>query len=201
MVLKIRRSLRLGIVVILGGAAIGVSAQVGRQEFIALQERVTALEKKASYNKANLGLLKMRVERLEEVAKGQKEAELAEAKAEADRQAAAQSPLLEGRDLIAWKLAKAEAEQWFRGWSDLNKFQGSYGSKLLRESGGPPSFSMEVHPAERNMTKTSTGDYRFVFRCESEWPNGKKNSGEFQVNVIDFETELRIGIKQFVADR
>jgi len=52
----------LGLAVVL---LVGAAAQVTRQEFEELSKKVAELEKMARYNKANLGLLKGHIERLE----------------------------------------------------------------------------------------------------------------------------------------
>jgi len=70
-----RKVLGLGGVLCLAVALLGAAAQVSREEFEELQKKVTELEKATRYNKANMGLLKGRIERLEEHLEAQSKAQ------------------------------------------------------------------------------------------------------------------------------
>jgi len=161
-----------------GLLAIGAAAQVSREEFDALRDQIKTLENKVSeveqrarQNSGEIVLLKGTIERMEKSMTTSKQTQPLnknDQKLQGDK---AEAKALQGRDLVAWKLAR---------------------EYVRKEVMVPMIYSKLTGEATTDyMRKTKEGDYEFLFW---RWPSYIKGraADRIIVTVVDMGSELRI---------
>ena len=114
--------------------------------------------------------------------------------------------LLEGRDLVAWKLARRAAEQKCKQLSTppevpVPREAAEYGSRAayainLNDSyaANTPVYKVIAEPTRGTMTKTTTGDWMFTIAVEGAYQaaNRGKVTETITVRVTDYGTEIKV---------
>lgn len=164
---------------------IAAAAEVSRQEFDALAERVKTLENSATLRKIELKGIKKEL-KAAKVALPERSQE-AKPEQQVEDKVPSSTAELEGRDLQAWKLAHEAAYGVFDRWANGCMRQVSaagYAEGLTTTLCGEPTAQY--------MRKDKKGDYLFRFHFLCTLANGEvwKQSNQ-DIRVVDLGTELR----------
>ena len=178
------RRWKVALLAVVACVGLAAAAQVTREEFDALRKEVNSLKFTCAQLGVQVKALKAQLE--------------APAQAEPVPEAPAEPQgfqKLEGRDLIAWKLARDRADrEWNRfAEQEAQSLTGSYGARLRARGITPAAVMLIGDPTTEYMQKTDTGDYVFRFTI-ARMRQGRIIGGKIlDIPVTDFGTELRLG--------